>query len=77
MRSLVTSIFLNACESWTLNKDIERKTQSFEMRCYRSILGIICKVGISNEKVEEILKRVVGPFKELSRTVNKRKFKQF
>ena len=32
MRSLVTSIFLYACESWTLTIELQRKIQAMEMR---------------------------------------------
>ena len=38
MRSLLTSIFLYACESWTLTAELQRRTQAMEMRCYRKIL---------------------------------------
>ena len=31
MRSLVISIFLYACESWTLTAELEKRTQAFEM----------------------------------------------
>ena len=40
MRSLVTSIFLYACESWTLTAELQRRIQVMEIRCYRRILGI-------------------------------------
>ena len=40
MRSLVKSIFLYACESWTLTAELQRKIQAMEMRCYRKILHI-------------------------------------
>ena len=40
MRSLVISIFLYACESWTLTAESEKRTQAFEMRCYRRLLNI-------------------------------------
>ena len=33
MRSLVTSIFLYACESWTLTAEPQRRIQAMEMRC--------------------------------------------
>ena len=33
MRSLVTSIFQYACESWTLTAELQRRTQAIEMRC--------------------------------------------
>ena len=34
MPSLVISIFLYACESWTLTAELEKRMQAFEMRCY-------------------------------------------
>ena len=40
MRSLVTSIFLYACESWILAAELQRRIQAIEMRCYRKILNI-------------------------------------
>ena len=40
MRSLVTSIFLYASESWTLTAELQRRIQAMEMRCYRKILRI-------------------------------------
>ena len=38
MRSLVTSIFLDACESWTLTAELQRTIQAIEMRCYSKIM---------------------------------------
>ena len=32
MRSLVTSIFLCACESWTLTAELQRRIQAMKMR---------------------------------------------
>ena len=40
MCSLVISIFLYACESWTLTAELESRTQAFEMRCYPRLLKI-------------------------------------
>ena len=37
MRSFVISIFLYACESWTLTAELKTRTQAFEMRCYRRL----------------------------------------
>ena len=51
MRSLVISMFLYACESWTLTEELEKKTQAFEMRCYRRLLNILCKDHDTNEEV--------------------------
>ena len=43
MHCLVTSIFLYACESWTLTAELQRRIQAMEMRCYRKILHISYK----------------------------------
>ena len=51
MRSLVTSFFLLACESWTLTAELQRRIQAMEMRCYRKILHISYKDHVTNEEV--------------------------
>ena len=53
MCSLVTSIFLSACELWTLTAELQRKIQAMEMRCYRKILHISYKDPVTNEEVFE------------------------
>ena len=51
MCSLVTSIFLCACESWTLTAELRRRIQAMEMRCYSKILHISYKDHVTNEEV--------------------------
>ena len=51
MCSLVTSIFLYACESWTLTAELQRRIQAMEMRCYCKILRILYKDHVTNEEV--------------------------
>ena len=48
MRSLVTSIFLYAFESWTLTTELQRRIRAMEMRYYRMILRISYKDHIAN-----------------------------
>ena len=43
MRSLVISIFLYACESWTLTAELQKRTQALKMKCYRRLLNISYK----------------------------------
>uniref|UniRef100_UPI0025D5D17C hypothetical protein n=1 Tax=Thiolapillus sp. TaxID=2017437 RepID=UPI0025D5D17C len=50
MHSLVTSIFLYACESWTLTAELQRRIQAMEMRCYRKILHIYTKTMLPTRK---------------------------
>ena len=49
MRSVVTSIFLYSCESWTLTAKLRRKIQAMEMRCYCKVLHISCKDHVTNQ----------------------------
>ena len=51
MRSLVTSIFLYAWESWTLTAELQRRMKAMEMRYYRKILRISYKDRATNEEV--------------------------
>ena len=63
MRSLVTSIFLYACESWTLTAELQRRIM--EMRCYRKILHISYKDHVTNEEVRAKIQQAIGPHEDL------------
>ena len=54
---LVTSIFLYACESWTLTAELQRRIQAMEMSCYRKILRISYKDHVTNEEVRVKIQR--------------------
>ena len=77
MRSLVISIFLYACESWTLTAELEteKRTQAFEMRCYRRLLNISYKDHITNEEVRRKIQAAIGEYDELLTLVKKRKLR--
>ena len=50
MHSLVY-IFLYAWESWTLTAKLDKRTQAFEVRCYRRLLNILYKGHVTMEEV--------------------------
>ena len=77
MRSLVISIFLCACESLTLIAELEKKTQAFEMRCYRKLLNISYKDHVTNEEVRRKIQAAIGEKDELLTLVKKRKLRWF
>ena len=62
MRSLHTSIFLYACESWTLTAELQRR---MKMRCYRKVLHISYKDHITNEEVRAKIQKAIGPNADL------------
>ena len=73
MRSLVTSIFLYACETWTLTAELQRRVQAIEMRCYRKILRISYKDHVTNEEARAKIQEAIGPHEDLLTTVKRRK----
>ena len=75
MRSFVISIFLFACESWILTE--EKRTQAFEMRCYRRLLNISYKDHATNKKVRRKIQAAIAEYDELLTLVKKRKLKWF
>ena len=77
LRSLVISIFLYACESWTLNADLERRISAMEMRCYRRLLGISYTQHISNIEVKNRIVHEIGEHDCLLSTVKARKMKWY
>ena len=75
MRSFVVPIFLYACESWTFTAELEKRTQAFEMRCYRSLLSILYKDNVTNEEVRRRIQAAIGEYDELLTMVKKRKLR--
>ena len=77
MRSLVTSTFLYACESWTLTVELQRRIQAMEMRCYRKILHISYKDHVTNEEVRAKIQQAIGPHEDLLTIVKRRKLQWY
>ena len=77
MRTLILSIFLYACESWTLTAEIERRVQALEMRCYRRLLNISCKDHVTNEEVRNRIQNAIGLHDDLLTMVKKRKLRWY
>ncbi|XP_072016924.1 uncharacterized protein [Amphiura filiformis] len=77
MRTLAISIFLYACETWTLTADLERRIQALELRCFRKILNISYKDHVTNEEVRTRVKHAIGPYDDLLTTVRQRKLRWY
>ena len=65
MRFLVISIFLYACESWTLTAELEKRMQAFEMRCCRRLLNISYKDHSASGEVRGGIQAAIGEYDEL------------
>ena len=77
MLSLVTSIFLYACESWTLTAELQRRIQAMEMRYYRKILCISYKDHVTNEEVCAKIQKAIEPNEDLLTMVKSCKLQRY
>ena len=77
MRSLVTSIFLYACESWTLTAEVQRRIRAMKMRCYHKILHISYKDHVTNEEVCAKIQQAIEPHKDLLTIVKRCKLQWY
>ena len=75
--SLATSIFLYACETWTITADIERRIQALEMRFFCKLLGISYRDHITNEEVKARIGNTIRPYEDLLTSVKRRKLKWY
>ena len=76
MRSLVISIFLCACESWTITAGLQRRIQAMEMKCYGKILSILYKDHVTNEEIHAKIQQAIGPHGDLT-IVKRRKLQWY
>ena len=77
VRSLIISIFLYACESWTLTAELEKRSQTFDLRCYRRLLNISYKDHGINEEIRRKIQAATGKYDELLTLVKKRTLRWF
>ena len=77
MCSLVTSIFLYACESWTLTAGLQRRIQAMEMRSYRKILHTSYKDHVTNEEVCAKIQQAIGPHEDPLTIVKRHKLQWY
>ena len=71
------SIFLYACESWTLTAELQRRIQAMEMRCYRKILRISYKDHVINEEVRAKIQQAIRPHEDLLTIVKRHKLQWY
>ena len=76
-KSLVLSILLYGCESWTLTADTEKRIEAFENKSYRRLLRISYKEHKTNAYVKEQITNSAGEQEPLLATIKRRKLAWF
>ena len=76
-KSLVTSILLSGCETWTLLADSEKKDPGFKTKCMRKLLRVSYLEHKTNDWVRSKINFLVGPQEPLLATVKGRKLAWF
>ena len=74
LQSLVNSIFLYACETWTITKELQRKITTLEIRCLRRLLN---RDRITNIEIRNRVTKEIGPHSELLAMVITKKLRWF
>ena len=77
MRTLIISILLHACETWTLTIELQRRIKAVEMRCYRRLLPFSYTDHVTNEIVCKKIQAAIGPYEDILTTVKKMKLRRF
>ena len=70
MRTLILSTFMPV-------RELERRIQALEMRCYRRLLKISYKDHVTNEEVRNRIQNATGVYDDLLTMVKKRKLKWY
>jgi len=76
-KTLVLSILLYGCESWTLLADAERRIRTFETKSFRKLLRISYRDHRTNEFVQGEIERLAGPYEPLLTTIRRRKLQWY
>ena len=77
VHSIVTSICMYACESWTLTAELQRKIRAMEMRCCHRILHISHKDHITYEEVRDKIQQAIEPHENLLTIVKRCKLQRY
>ena len=77
LKAVITSIALYGCQSWTLSKEMEKRIESFEFKCYRHMLQIPYTAHVANESIKNQIDATTGTSERLLGTVRKRKLQWF
>ena len=77
LHSLVSSILLYACETWTIIKELQRSIIAMDFRCLRRLLKLSYKDRITNKKVRNRFFMIIGNHKDLLIKVKERNLRWY
>ena len=78
IQALVTSFFLYGCKTWTLNAEMEKRINSFEMNCMRRLLQVHYYTShTSNKQIRELMTSYIGKHGHLLTIVKRRQLTWF
>ena len=77
LHALIQSVFLYGAESWTLNAEIEKRINSFEMNCYRRLLQVHWSTHTKNSEIRSRIQDIAGSVDSILATVKKKKLTWF
>ena len=76
-KSLILSILLYGCETWTLMKKEEKRIQAFQNKAHRRLLCITYRQRKTNDYIHEKMTNLIGKYEPLLSTIKRRKLKYY
>ena len=73
----MNSIFIYACETWTLSRYLQKIIRALEMRCLRRLLNIKYKDRVNDVEFRRQVTCQLVPHSELLANVTEKKLKWF
>ena len=72
LQALVISVFLYGCETWTLNVEMEKRINFFEMNCMRRLLQVHCTAHTFNKQIRKLMTSYIGEHEHLLSIVKRK-----
>ena len=67
-KSLILSILLYGCETWTLMEKEEKRIQAFQNKSHRRLLCITYRQRKTNDYIHDKMKNLIGKYEPLLRS---------
>ena len=77
LRALVTLVFLYGCATWTLNAEMEKRINSFEMNCMCRLLQDHYTFHTFNKQIRELMTSYIGEHEHLLIIVKRKQLTWF
>ena len=77
VKAMVFPVVMNGCESWTIKKAEHRRTDGFELWCWRRLLRVLLRVSWTSTRSNQSILKEISPGGSLEGLMLKLKLQSF